>query len=116
MKKVLVVDDDELCTLLLTKLLSDEGFEARSASNAEKAVETGTAFGPDFLICDWNLKDAIGAQIAATLCKQHPQMQVIFITGMEIDALDRRLQDIKLVATLIKPIDFKQVISILRQK
>lgn len=114
-EKVLVVDDELLCSYFLCLSLEEEGYESRSAASASEAIEIGTEFKPNILITDWMLKDGQdGIDIARALFGLNPDLKIIFITGMASDAIEERVNDIKYLAIIEKPVDLKQIMKILK--
>ncbi len=114
MKKILVVDDEGVCTLYLSLALQDEGFQVESALKADQAIEIGTAFQPDYLITDWMLKDGkTGVDVARALKQINPQLHVVFITGMSKEMLDKQTEGLHYDAVLVKPVELTQILDIL---
>ena len=58
--KILAVDDQQLVLMPLEKRLTDEGYEVRTTTQAEKAIEIFQSFQPDLLIIDINMPNSNG--------------------------------------------------------
>ena len=67
MKKVLVVDDEELFRIMISEILSAEGFEVIVAEDGEEAIEIASASLPDLILIDMNMPKMTGFQAIRTL-------------------------------------------------
>ncbi len=67
MPKVLVVDDEELFRIMISEILSAEGFEIIVAENGEEAIEIALASLPDLILMDMNMPIMTGFQAIRTL-------------------------------------------------
>lgn len=115
MPKVLIVDDEALCSGFLALALEAEGFEAKSAIKADEALSIAVDFAPDFLITDWMLKDSKdGVDIARAVMADVPHLKVIFITGMPKETLLAKADGVRCIGVLVKPVDIGQIVEILR--
>jgi CheY-like chemotaxis protein len=59
MKKILIVDDQELVLISLEKCLSDLGYKIKSVNNIYEAIFIYDSFLPDLIISDVNMPDII---------------------------------------------------------
>lgn len=55
MKKILIVDDQELVLISLEKCLTDLGYEVKSSNNMSDAITSYDEFEPDLVITDINM-------------------------------------------------------------
>jgi CheY-like chemotaxis protein len=55
MKKILIVDDQELVLISLEKCLTDLGYEVKSSNNMSDAITSYDEFEPDLVISDINM-------------------------------------------------------------
>ena len=67
MKRVLLVDDHELFAEATAEFLQGEGMEVRIASSGRDALEVVGTFQPDIVLCDMQLPDISGLDIAREL-------------------------------------------------
>ena len=116
MPKILIVDDEAVCTLFLSMALSEEGFDVKMATSADEAIQVGKEFKPNLLITDWMLKDSKdGMQVTRHLTDAIPDLRVIFITGMARDIIRSKLGDTKCDGIIIKPVDLDEMLGLVRQ-
>jgi two-component system, NtrC family, response regulator AtoC len=71
MPRILVVDDDPVLLENVSELLTEEGYEAISASNGADAVALAKARAPELVVCDIAMPRMDGYQVLATL-RAHP--------------------------------------------
>lgn len=93
MKKILIVDDEVNIGLLLSKFLSRNGFEVKTATSGATALEILSAETFNLVLCDFRLEDTDGREILKKIKLNYPRTGVIIITGYS---------DIKLAVELIK--------------
>jgi DNA-binding NtrC family response regulator len=77
----LIVDDEDRYRSTLRKLLSVKGIDATDVGSAREAyaVLGGNAF--DVILLDVKMPDINGIEALAEIKKQHPDVEVIILTG-----------------------------------
>ena len=83
MHDILIVDDEHDIRQLITGVLEDEGFEARSASNSDKALEELQKRQPSVLLLDVWLEGSrlSGMDLLRHVRKRHADLPVLMISG-----------------------------------
>ena len=83
MPYVMVVDDEEAIRRLLSRWLSDWGYEAKQAANADEALRTsGERPGNvDVLLTDVVMPGKTGRQLAERLLQERPSLRVVYMSG-----------------------------------
>src|SRR5947209_4160688 len=66
-RRVLVVEDAVEIQELVTVLLRSEGFDVRTSSDGESAIEVARAYEPDLVVLDVNLPGMDGVQVCQRL-------------------------------------------------
>ncbi|MCI3270654.1 response regulator transcription factor [Streptomyces cylindrosporus] len=87
--RVLVVDDEQYITELLTMALQYEGWLIETVGDGASAVRTARAFQPDAVIMDMMLPDTDGLSVLRRLREQQPDVPVVFLTAR--DAVEDRI-------------------------
>ena len=83
MTRVLAVDDDDLVTEFYKALLSEAGYEVKTAADATAAVIVFRQFKPNLLILDAEMPGGGGEKVfEITRELVHSGLPVIFITGL----------------------------------
>ena len=81
--RVLVVDDEDSITELLSMALRYEGFEVQTASSGYGALEQVDEFRPDLILLDVMLPDIDGFSIAERLRRDRRDIPVLFLTARD---------------------------------
>lgn len=82
--KILMVDDDVDLASIISMKLQTEGFDIKTVSNPEVALETVKEYKPDLILLDINMPDMNGTEFLIEL-RDIPDMRkvkVIFFTSM----------------------------------
>lgn len=78
---VLVVDDEVLIAETLTQILSNSGYAAVAAYDAEEALETALLTPPELLITDVFLPGMSGIDLAISIRRIFPDCKVLLFSG-----------------------------------
>ena len=81
LKKILVVDDEEVVRYLFDLALSDAGYVVFYAEGAEKALEILSDENIDVMFLDLNLPDMSGIELCRRIRSDKPNAYIIAITG-----------------------------------
>lgn len=79
--KILVVDDDSDILLLLSKWLSNEGFNVVTAASGEEAVTKLDITQPNLVITDLFMGGISGMEVLTEVHKNNPLLPVIMLSG-----------------------------------
>ena len=81
--EILVVDDEGDIRDLISGILSDEGYETRSAGDSESALAAVRARRPQLVILDIWLQGSKldGIQVLDVLKREQPDLPVVMISG-----------------------------------
>ncbi len=108
MKRILVIDDDLSCRLLLTKLLESEGYEVASADAAEAGLEAAWSQRPDLVITDFDMPVYNGLKAIRMLhCDSNLQVPVIIVSGVTDESVLEHGAD----AFFRKPVNGEQLLA-----
>lgn len=77
---VLVADDEQRITKLVSMALRDEGFRVVTASGGEEALAKAEEFRPDIVLLDLVMPDLDGIEVMR-LIREHRSVPVILLTG-----------------------------------
>jgi two-component system, OmpR family, response regulator len=112
--RVLVVDDEESLTDLLTLALEYEGWAVRSAGSGAEALRLVDEFAPHAMILDMGLPDFPGVEVVRRLRATASALPVLFLTAR--DDLDDRAAGLTAGAQgyLTKPFSLDEVIDGIR--
>ncbi len=107
---ILVVDDDPNISTLVSLYLEKEGYEVRTASRGDSAVEEFTRLPPDLMLLDVMLPGMDGYQVLRNIRKSS-QIPVIMLTARD-ETFDKVL-GLELGADdyITKPFDTKELVA-----
>ena len=96
--KILIVDDDEGVTQTFARMLRLEGYQVRTAVNAEKGLSEAAASHPDAIILDLRmpLVDGLGFLRRLRAHDDHRSTPVAIVTGDYFldDSVSNELQEL----------------------
>jgi DNA-binding response OmpR family regulator len=78
---ILILEDEPGLQRLLTRALTNAGFDVLSAESAEEAVAAGEGRTLALLVADVNARGASGPAVAEVLRERQPDLRVLFISG-----------------------------------
>ena len=84
--RVLVVDDEESITQLVSTVLRYEGFEVECAADGRTAVRLAETFRPDLVVLDVMLPDWDGFEVYRRLDAESTRLGVLFLTARDAPA------------------------------
>ena len=83
MKKILVVDDDEMLCRLSCDILRMEGYHAVPAVNATEALEAFEREDFDLVVTDFLMPGMSGLDLARTIRNKNPTFPIIVMSAYE---------------------------------
>ena len=83
MKRILVVDDNEMLCRLACDILHTEGYRAVPASNAAEALRAFKEEEFDLLVTAFQMPGMSGLELARTVRNRSPHFPVIVMTAFE---------------------------------
>lgn len=79
--KILIVEDEAVVLHTLQLILKQHGYDVRGARDGNEGLTTAGTFQPDILLCDINLPDIDGIQVAIGVKRQLPACRVVLLSG-----------------------------------
>ena len=97
MSRALVVDDSRAMRMILSKTLTESGFEVMQAANGREALEIMDREGPaiGLVLLDWNMPEVTGIEVVEKLRTQktfNTVRLVMVSTETEIEQMARALE------------------------
>ena len=108
MKKILIVDDEEVIRMLYGEELEEEGYEVATASNGRIGIQLYQSEPFDIVITDLIMPDMEGIETMMRLRKLDPGVKVIAISGGGRNRPDEYLHlaaKLGALSTFKKPVD-----------
>lgn len=111
---ILVVDDDPAFNHVLTRALSQRGFNAFGAQDPETALRLAGELEPEYVVLDLNIGGSSGLRLIEPLLGVNPDCRILVLTGYA--SIATTVDAIKLGATqyLAKPADVNAILKALQ--
>jgi DNA-binding response OmpR family regulator len=113
-RRVLLVEDDEGSREALASLLTEEGYQVRTTSSGLTGLRLAREFGPDTIICDFDLPDLNGLEVLRSTRTLNSDIFFIILTAdcgsSDIERVLRREADL----FMEKPVDMRFLHDALR--
>ena len=98
MKKILVVDDEEVIREGMRRILSAEGYQVETSASGRSAIEKIQEHDFDVVITDLKMENVSGMDILKEVNRLHPETRVIMLTAYAtldatIEAIRERIYD-----------------------
>lgn len=118
-KKILVVDDEELITKSLLKLLDKEGYNTTVVRSGREAIDKVKEVNYDLIICDVRMPEMDGIetieQVRAYLKKSNKKLiPEILITGYADIEKYEKAMDLKVADYIYKPFDIADFMKVVK--
>ncbi len=115
-KTIIVVEDDPMQQLILSKTLGTHGYEVTITDDGRSGLEKARVVKPNVLITDWMMPEMDGGELCRRI-KEDPELRftyVIILTAKEgsdakIQGLDSGADDY-----LVKPFQFEELLARVR--
>ena len=114
-RRILVVDDDEMIRDLFGRVLANARYEVRVASNGKQAMVIAGQQHPDLVITDLVMPEQEGIETIRELRRTYPDTKIIAISGAFNGNLLGAAKFLGAQAALVKPVSPKELLSAVQQ-
>ncbi len=111
-RKILVVDDEPGVRITLAANLELHGYDVVTASDGDEAIECVKKERFDLVVCDIRMPRLNGVEAFQHLREAQPGIQVVFITGFEVEDLIKRAIAEGAYTVLHKPLAMERLLSV----
>ena len=114
-KHILVIDDEPVWLSVIQQYLQDGGYTVATARSGAEALTMLSTFTPDLIFSDVRMPDMNGFDLVETI-KRRPTTRttpVVFVSAIDDYDARRVARDLGASEYLVKPIDAKDVGSVL---
>ena len=113
--RILLVEDNALTRCMIKALLVKLGHEVTAeAENGREAVKHFTELRPDVVFLDLILPGKSGMEVLGELRNIAPKTQVVVVTAVDQEEIDRQLSDKGILAVLHKPFSFGDLKTLMK--
>ncbi|HJV33641.1 response regulator [Geomonas sp.] len=110
---ILLVDDDLHSLRILSMMLESRGYRVRAVSDGTQALEMMKLDRFGMLITDFEMPRMSGVELAIEVRAQHPDMQVVMVTGSNLQDIIVPAVQAGVSAIIRKPLDFAELMDVL---
>jgi CheY-like chemotaxis protein len=116
-RTILIIDDDEVLSDVLSRRLQQQGFNAITADSGHRGLARARSDQPSLILLDLRLPDADGITICEQLADDFAtsSIPVIILTGMDRPDILRRCRAAGCHYYLRKPYDPNALLILIRQ-
>jgi DNA-binding response OmpR family regulator len=108
-RRLLIVEDNDDTAHVLKWGLEQLGYHVEIAHNGPLALRISREFVPEVAVLDLGLPVMDGWELAKRLRSQHPDLQVIAVTGNGEDVARVRSAELGFADHLLKPVDIDAI-------
>lgn len=80
-RRILIVDDENTARVLISEILTDEGYVPLTAGDGREALDAVKHQSPDLVLLDLKLPDIDGLEVLAGIRTTHPHLPVILVSA-----------------------------------
>ena len=113
--RILVIDDEEEVSQLLSDILTSKGHEVKTSPNGDQGIEMFKNDNFDLVFTDLGMPGLSGWQVAAEVKKIKANTPVTLITGWGIQVKDAELQKSGVDLVVAKPFKMDQIIGLVQK-
>lgn len=113
MKKVLVVDDEDLVRNYVRRALASRGWEVLEARNGAEALQYSGRADLSAAVCDLKMPDIRGEEVVKAFKAARPDLPVIVITGSVSNITMPIVPGVEIQGFLIKPFGIDEIRDLL---
>jgi len=112
---ILIIDDDDQLRKSFDKLITEEGYTAKSAASGEAGLKIVQKESPDLVILDMRLPGMNGLETFKAIHKIEPKLPVIIMTAY--GTTETAIEATKMGAFdyILKPFDIPVMLDVIRQ-
>ena len=118
MKKILVVDDDDLIRDLIYEILESNGFQVVLAENGNKALDILKHEEVDLIITDIIMPDKEGIETIMDIKRMLPKAKIVAMSGggqLDANSYLNIAKRLGVKATLNKPFNPNKLLSLINE-
>ncbi len=115
MRRLLLVDDDDVFVRVLERAFTRRGYEVRTAGDVQQALNIVVDWLPEDAVVDLRLPGESGLALIVALRRMNAAMRIVMLTGYA--SIATAVEAIKLGAThyLAKPADVQDILAALER-
>ncbi len=109
MKKILIIDDENLVRSVINIALTNNGYKVYEADNGKTGIQMFIDIDPDIVITDVNMPEMSGIEVTKNIKENKVDADVVIMTGYGTEELIIEALRAGASNYINKPVDFKEV-------
>ncbi len=114
-RRVLVVDDDRGCRLLLRRVLTDMGCDVTGASCGYEALQEASKRPYDLVFTDLHMRGMDGFRLAKSIRALNPGVPIILVTGADQMTTVEKIKNSGVASVVFKPFSLDDIAEIIKK-
>lgn len=114
MKRILVIDDEELIVDALKMILGDLGHEVVGVSKSVEGEREAIANDFDLMLMDLRMPGKNGAEVTKSIRAVKPDAKILIMTAFPSDPLARSALDSGAISLVKKPFELGKILEFLQ--
>jgi CheY-like chemotaxis protein len=115
MKRIFLLDDDELVLDSFAMIFGDLGYEVVTESNGQRAIETVASQDFDLVLTDIRMPALNGADAVRAIMTKRPDANIYVITAYPGDPMVKLALDAGAKGVMRKPFEIGKILDILKE-
>lgn len=116
MTRILVIDDYIPIQELFQHILSKEGYEVVTASDAKEGIEKFQRLSPDLIILDLGLPGMSGMECLRKIKEMKKDVKTIILTGTYDESAEKETQELGVLDFISKGVGIEAFVRIIQEK
>jgi DNA-binding NtrC family response regulator len=115
-EKILVIDDEEMFSSILARMLNTLGYRVTKVKSSREALSVFKEYHQeiDLVITDWAMPDITGDRLSTLMHKVAPGVKVILCSAFEAGTDLKSMERYGIHATLKKPVAIEELARVVR--
>ncbi|ORU93887.1 MAG: two-component system response regulator [Cycloclasticus sp. symbiont of Bathymodiolus heckerae] len=109
--RMLIIDDDEVYCDVLKSAFKKRGFDVKTASNEEQAVQQIGSFDPELAVVDLRLEQSSGLHLIKCLKDNDESTKVVMLTGYASIATAVEAVKLGAIQYITKPANADEILA-----
>jgi len=114
MKKILVIDDEEMMVDVMKVILEDLGHQVTGFHKSQEGEKEAIDNEYDLILVDLRMPDRNGAEVTQSILEARPDARILIITAYPTDPLAKEALDAGALALLKKPFEVGKILDFLK--
>lgn len=115
MRKILVIDDDQMILMILKQTLTKAGYHTITAGSGEEGISLLASAIPDLVLTDYLMPGMSGIEVLNVIKQNHPLLPVIMLTGHGDVALTIKAIQLGAIDFIEKPVHSKELLEVIKR-